>query len=425
MKFIDALESPGHLYIVLELASHGELFDYLARKRRLDISTALPFFRGIIYGLDYLHARGICHRDLKPENILLDEFDRVKIADFGFANWMRHPWVVTCCGSPHYAAPEVIDGKPYDGRAADIWSCGVILYALVSGRLPFDDPSMRIVLAKVRAGAFRMPELPAPIQDLIARILVKDVSKRITMKELKTHPAFTFDIAPLCYLVPSPVPIQPVLEPMAEVDDAKLAMLKSLGYETDDEIMTELRATESTSVKIFCRVADMKNMGIEMFPWERQGGEIATPSELFASSPKVVDEESPTTDELGRVKKTVVNDGSPDVRSLAKPLGWQDVAVKETPDVEPFVFRDVAKRVEAMLADLQRLLTGELQWFHPTPDEIVAGNVAAGFFIIVGVRNATQQTVEVTVKLVKGDEKLFGEWAGKIQQMLEAPPPPP
>ena len=132
LKLEEVCESQHHLYIFIEYAPHGELFDYLVKRKYLDPSEAMIFFREIIYGLDYLHHHGICHRDLKPENILLDEFDHVKIADFGFARWMRSNIAETSCGSPHYAAPEVIRGDPYDGRGADVWSCGVILYALLA-----------------------------------------------------------------------------------------------------------------------------------------------------------------------------------------------------------------------------------------------------------------------------------------------------
>ena len=132
LKLVDFLESPRHLYIVLEYASKGELFDYLVEHRTLSEEEASRFFRQIIYGLEYLHSLGICHRDLKPENILLDEDLNIKIADFGFARFVKSNIAETSCGSPHYAAPEVIRGQPYDGRAADIWSCGVILYALLA-----------------------------------------------------------------------------------------------------------------------------------------------------------------------------------------------------------------------------------------------------------------------------------------------------
>jgi BR serine/threonine kinase len=132
LKLIEVCESTRHLYIFVEYAAHGELFDYLMRRHHLAEDVAMNFFRQIIYGLDYLHAHAICHRDLKPENILLDEHDNVLIGDFGYARWMRSNIADTSCGSPHYAAPEVIRGIHYDGRCADIWSCGVILYALLA-----------------------------------------------------------------------------------------------------------------------------------------------------------------------------------------------------------------------------------------------------------------------------------------------------
>ena len=132
LKLVDVLESPRHLYIVLEYAESGELFDYLVQRNSLDPDTAMGFFRQIIYGLEYLHSLGICHRDLKPENILLDSNLNVKIADFGFARFVKSHIAETACGSPHYAAPEVIKGQQYDGRSADVWSCGVILYALLA-----------------------------------------------------------------------------------------------------------------------------------------------------------------------------------------------------------------------------------------------------------------------------------------------------
>ncbi|OHS99150.1 CAMK family protein kinase [Tritrichomonas foetus] len=132
LKLVEVCESPRHLYIIMEYASNGELLDYLIERRSLEEETAMNFFHQLIYGLDYLHSHSICHRDLKPENILLDENDRIKIADFGFARWMKANIAETSCGSPHYAAPEIIKGLSYDGRCADIWSCGVILYTLLS-----------------------------------------------------------------------------------------------------------------------------------------------------------------------------------------------------------------------------------------------------------------------------------------------------
>jgi BR serine/threonine kinase len=138
LKLLEVCESPGHLYLILEHGSHGELFDFLVTRRRLEPPVALSLFREIIYGLDYMHSIGICHRDLKTENLLLDEYDHILIADFGFARWMRSNLAETSCGSPHYTAPEVIKGVQYDGRGADVWSSGVILYALLAVFLLFE-----------------------------------------------------------------------------------------------------------------------------------------------------------------------------------------------------------------------------------------------------------------------------------------------
>lgn len=135
MRLIDVLESQRHLYIVLEYEEHGELFDYLVENQRFAEDVGMELFRQIATGVQYLHSLGICHRDLKPENILLDSSYRVKLADFGFATWVReNAQTDTSCGSPHYAAPEIVRGLPYDGKTADIWSLGVILFALLAVR---------------------------------------------------------------------------------------------------------------------------------------------------------------------------------------------------------------------------------------------------------------------------------------------------
>ena len=132
LKLYEVFESEQHLHIVLEYAENRELLDLLVQQHVLHEAEGIELFRQIIYALEYLHIHGICHRDLKPENILLDGHNNIKLADFGFARWMKTDVANTSCGSPHYAAPEVIRGQPYDGRAADIWSCGVILYALLA-----------------------------------------------------------------------------------------------------------------------------------------------------------------------------------------------------------------------------------------------------------------------------------------------------
>ena len=251
LKLINVLESARHLYIILEYASHGELFDFLQEQPSLSVEFAIRLFRQIIYGLEFLHSHSICHRDIKPENILLDAHDNIKIADFGFSRWMRDNIAVTACGSPHYTAPEIIIGLPYDGRAADIWSCGVVFYTLMCGRLPFDEPTVRKLLQRVKSGKFSMPELPEDIKDLIQRMLTVDPMKRITISQIKEHPAFKIGLAPL-YVCPTPQPIPEYLPPTSidDLKDIEIDVLNHLGL-SGDELVKELESDEHTSAKEF------------------------------------------------------------------------------------------------------------------------------------------------------------------------------
>ena len=131
LKCIDFYETERNLYLILEYAERGELFEILILNKSFNLGLAAKYFRELIYGLEYLHSTLICHRDLKPENILVTSDDSIKIADFGFAKFMRSNITSTSCGSPHYAAPELISGLPYDSFKSDIWSCGVVLYTMI------------------------------------------------------------------------------------------------------------------------------------------------------------------------------------------------------------------------------------------------------------------------------------------------------
>ena len=132
LRLIEVLESKRHLHLVIEYAANGELFDLLVQEHQLQLENAMNLFREIVYTIDFLHQHGICHRDLKPENILLDDCDHIKVADFGFARWMKDDIAETSCGSPYYAAPEILKGEPYEGKPTDIWSLGVILFAMLA-----------------------------------------------------------------------------------------------------------------------------------------------------------------------------------------------------------------------------------------------------------------------------------------------------
>ncbi|OCT81867.1 hypothetical protein XELAEV_18024374mg [Xenopus laevis] len=225
LKLHDVYENKKYLYLILEHVSGGELFDYLVKKGRLTPKEARKFFRQIISALDFCHSHSICvppgqsdtdpagdshssrqegisgrlvarrrgdlstHRDLKPENLLLDEKNNIRIADFGMASLqVGDSLLETSCGSPHYACPEVIRGEKYDGRKADIWSCGVILFALLVGALPFDDDNLRQLLEKVKRGVFHMPHfIPPDCQNLLCGMIEVDPTKRLTLEAIQKH----------------------------------------------------------------------------------------------------------------------------------------------------------------------------------------------------------------------------------------------
>ncbi|XP_044049091.1 serine/threonine-protein kinase BRSK2 isoform X1 [Siniperca chuatsi] len=189
LKLHDVYENKKYLYLVLEHVSGGELFDYLVKKGRLTPKEARKFFRQIMSALDFCHSHSICHRDLKPENLLLDEKNNIRIADFGMASLqVGDSLLETSCGSPHYACPEVIRGEKYDGRKADVWSCGVILFALLVGALPFDDDNLRNLLEKVKLGVFHMPHfIPPDCQNLLRGMIEVDASKRLTLEQIQKH----------------------------------------------------------------------------------------------------------------------------------------------------------------------------------------------------------------------------------------------
>ncbi|XP_029441131.1 serine/threonine-protein kinase BRSK1 [Rhinatrema bivittatum] len=190
LKLHDVYENKKYLYLVLEHVSGGELFDYLVKKGRLTPKEARKFFRQIISALDFCHSYSICHRDLKPENLLLDEKNNMRIADFGMASLqVGGSLLETSCGSPHYACPEVIKGRKYDGRRADVWSCGVILFALLVGALPFDDDNLRQLLEKVKRGVFHMPHfIPPDCQNLLRGMIEVEPEKRLSLEQIQKHP---------------------------------------------------------------------------------------------------------------------------------------------------------------------------------------------------------------------------------------------
>ena len=177
------------MFLVMEYVSGGELFDYIVQSGRLKREEARRFFQQIISGLNCCHRHGIVHRDLKPENLLLDANNNIKIADFGLANMMSDgDFLRTSCGSPNYAAPEVISGHLYAGPEVDVWSSGVILYALLCGSLPFDDENITTLFKKIKEGNYNLPSfLNKGAKNLLKRILTVHPIKRITIANIMKH----------------------------------------------------------------------------------------------------------------------------------------------------------------------------------------------------------------------------------------------
>ncbi|AQK87698.1 SNF1-related protein kinase catalytic subunit alpha KIN10 [Zea mays] len=187
----------------------------------------------IISGVEYCHRNMVAHRDLKPENLLLDSKCNVKIADFGLSNIMRDGhFLKTSCGSPNYAAPEVISGKLYAGPEVDVWSCGVILYALLCGTLPFDDENIPNLFKKIKGGIYTLPSHLSPsARDLIPRMLVVDPMKRITIREIREHVWFKIRL-PRYLAVPPPDTAQQV----KKVDEETLNDVIKMGFDKNQLI---------------------------------------------------------------------------------------------------------------------------------------------------------------------------------------------
>lgn len=204
IKLYQVINTPSDIFMVMEYVSGGELFDHIVKNGRLNENEARKFFQQIISGVAYCHRHMIVHRDLKPENLLLDDNMNVKVADFGLSNMMKDgEFLRTSCGSPNYAAPEVVSGELYAGTEVDIWSCGVILYALLTGTLPFDDESVQILFKKIRSGVYSTPDyLSRPVANLIEKLLTVDPLKRATIKEIREHEWFKINLQD--YLFPKP-----------------------------------------------------------------------------------------------------------------------------------------------------------------------------------------------------------------------------
>lgn len=195
-RLFRVISTPSDIFLVMELVSGGELFSHITKKGSLPIRESRRYFQQIISGVSYCHKHMIVHRDLKPENLLLDHNRNIKIADFGLSNYMTDGDLLsTSCGSPNYAAPELISNKLYVGPEVDLWSCGIILYAMLSGTLPFDDQHVPTLFKKIKSGHYMVPySMEKSAADLISSMLQVDPVKRADVKKIVGHSWFQVDL---------------------------------------------------------------------------------------------------------------------------------------------------------------------------------------------------------------------------------------
>ncbi|KAM0023969.1 putative protein kinase CAMK-CAMKL-CHK1 family [Helianthus debilis subsp. tardiflorus] len=199
VRLHEVLASRTKIYIILEFITGGELFDKIVRHGRLSEAESRRFFQQLIDGVEYCHSKGVYHRDLKPENLLLDSQGNLKISDFGLSALPAEGVSIlrTTCGTPNYVAPEVLSHKGYNGALADVWSCGVILYVLMAGYLPFDEMDLTTLYDKINKADFSCPSwFPVGAKSLIHRILDPNPETRICIEEIKNDEWFKKNYVP-------------------------------------------------------------------------------------------------------------------------------------------------------------------------------------------------------------------------------------
>ncbi|KAI1751770.1 protein kinase SNF1 [Xylaria castorea] len=301
IKLYSVIKTQNEIIMVLEFAG-DELFDFIVARGKLDELYARRFFQQMVCAVEYCHRHKVVHRDLKPENLLLDDQLNVKIADFGLSNIMTDGnFLKTSCGSPNYAAPEVIGGKLYAGPEVDVWSCGVILYVLLVGRLPFDDDHIPSLFAKIQRGVFTIPHWIKPqAADLIRKMLQTNPVQRATIDDIRQDPWFLKDLPP--YLAPQveeflntgvdpnkairPGDIAPNAPSQIQeklYDEVTDKISKTMGYGKRD-VQEALEANEPSAIKDAYMIV-RENKLMQVNPAYGTGAD----NPYFATSPPVAD----------------------------------------------------------------------------------------------------------------------------------------
>ncbi|KAF7697231.1 hypothetical protein HF521_005649 [Silurus meridionalis] len=257
VKLFEVIETEKTLYLVMEYASGGEVFDYLVAHGRMKEKEARAKFRQIVSAVQYCHQKCIVHRDLKAENLLLDADMNIKIADFGFSNeFTLGNKLDTFCGSPPYAAPELFQGKKYDGPEVDVWSLGVILYTLVSGSLPFDGQNLKELRERVLRGKYRIPfYMSTDCENLLKKFLILNPTKRGSLEQIMKDRWMNVGH--------EEEELMPYIEPQPDYKDPKRTdIMLQMGY-TQDEIQDSLVNQKYDEIMATYLLLDYRNSELD------------------------------------------------------------------------------------------------------------------------------------------------------------------
>jgi 5'-AMP-activated protein kinase catalytic alpha subunit len=431
IRLYEVIETPTDIFMVMEYVSGGELFDFIVQHGKLSEDEGRRLFQQIISGVEYCHSHMVVHRDLKPENLLLDTVRfSVKIADFGLSNMMQDgDFLKTSCGSPNYAAPEVISGRLYAGPEVDVWSCGVILYALLCAKLPFDDEYIPSLFKKIREGVFVIPEFISPsCADLIRQMLIVDPLKRITIGEIRKHPWFLVKLPKYLTFVPTGGQ-----QPIQEVNDSIVSeLLSKYGDISKEKLLDELRKTEPNEYIVayhllydarhnpYQAVDDLMRSSDKVLnydtsvPQNLREGEIAYNSD-GPSSPQLLTAS-------GGMALLTPTPGSPhismndDVISTSQKKWSLGVVSDRTP---PSIMGDVFRALLA--ADFQWKITGpyQLRCLTKLKCRRDDGNIVQNVKITLQLFKVSDKKYLLDVKKIEGDTFLFFDACSNLLDKLK------
>ncbi|XP_078792182.1 serine/threonine-protein kinase MARK2 isoform X21 [Oryzias latipes] len=344
VKLFEVIETDKTLYLVMEYASGGEVFDYLVAHGRMKEKEARAKFRQIVSAVQYCHQKCIVHRDLKAENLLLDAEMNIKIADFGFSNeFTLGNKLDTFCGSPPYAAPELFQGKKYDGPEVDVWSLGVILYTLVSGSLPFDGQNLKELRERVLRGKYRIPfYMSTDCENLLKKFLILNPSKRGSLEQIMRDRWMNVGY--------EEEELKPYIEPQPDYKDPRRTdVMLQMGY-SQEEIKDSLVNQKYNEVMATYLLLDYKNSELEEGCIKPRPGSDA--STINASSPSHKVQRSVSSNQKAQSRRPTdqvssysKRGGPGDSRSAAEDSGKKSVSGSSTTKVpaSPLVSSDRKK----------------------------------------------------------------------------------